>query len=118
MEPHFIKDGVGCDAFCHTRDKVIVLDVTRYRTSRFLRGVLLHEMCHAAAGPQSRGHDRLFFEEVERLFAMGVPVSVNLWRYDDEPAIRTLPHCAARLARMEQRAAVDEGNRPKSGVLS
>lgn len=100
------KNCVGC---CLDADKTIVLDLSRIRTVRYLRGVLLHEMCHAAT-PDSRGHDLQFFQQVERLLGMGLRPAINFRWYLDEPdgetVFATLSRCATLRNRCERRLGI------------
>lgn len=68
----------NCLGQCEWRKRSIKIDVLSHRTNRELRSTLLHEMCHAAAGPHgSRGHDLKFFEQMEMLLKKGAPVTVH-----------------------------------------
>ena len=56
-------------AYCDIPDRIIVMDLSFpvYRSDRWVRSVLLHEMCHAAAGPQEIPHGLAFDAEVDQL---------------------------------------------------
>ena len=87
----------GC---CNYSAKTIFINLLEHRSDRQVRSVLLHELCHAAAAPRSRGHDVYFFWEVEKLLAAGAPIRTPFFKYEhgsdvDPDLIDLLPHCAA-----------------------
>jgi hypothetical protein len=101
---HFKREE-RCRGFCSLECEYIVIDLALCQSDRAVRGILLHEMCHAVC---NGGHDLRFFREVERLLAFGVPVNVDFSLYMNEPDVETvratLPRCAALAVRAERRA--------------
>jgi hypothetical protein len=68
----------GTQGLCNSSQRTITIDFARHKTDRDLRGTVLHEMAHAAADTRgSRGHDVVFFAELERLLRLGAPVIVG-----------------------------------------
>ena len=80
---------------CDTRQRLIELDLRRHPSDRELRATVLHEMCHAVAGPASKGHDSLFFAQLEYLLSEQAPISVG---FPENPEGRTLAAIPAKFA--------------------
>ncbi len=59
----------GC--YCEKRTRTITMNVESLRSYREIRGVLLHEMAHAAV--RVVGHGAIWQAEMERLKAAGAP---------------------------------------------
>lgn len=80
--------------------------MSQHWSDRQIRSTLLHELCHAAAEPCSRGHDIYFFLEVEKLLAAGAPIRMDFLNYEcasDPDLIFLLPHCADIRKKQEAR---------------
>src|ERR1051326_1090404 len=94
----FFKKETRASASCYATARQILIDLTQHRSDRSVRSSLLHELCHAAAGPRSRGHDIYFFREVERLLAAGAPIRIDFLYYEhgqdvDPDMLDMLPRC-------------------------
>lgn len=64
---------------CHSRKRLIEIDVRKHSTDAQLRGTFLHEMAHAGVGARSNGlgHGVPFFGQVERLLQKGAPITIH-----------------------------------------
>jgi hypothetical protein len=94
-----------------SKAKQIIIDLVQHRSDSGVRSTLLHELCHAAAGHRSRGHDIYFFWEVEKLLAVGAPIRVNFVYYEhgrevDPDLLDLLPRCAEIRQRQKARRPV------------
>ncbi len=67
----------GVVGLCHQKPPLIEIHLRGHPSDRELRSTVLHEMCHAVAGPKSKGHDSLFFAQLEYLLREGAPITVG-----------------------------------------
>jgi hypothetical protein len=101
----YIRHDSTCLAFCDLPRRTVALDLTRMTTDHMVRGVLLHEMCHAAS--PVGGHGLPFFQQVERLLMLGVRVQFAIdWllKGDEAADVRAALECcpALRLRRLQR----------------
>ena len=100
---------LGC--YRETSDRQIVIDLCHraHRSARQVQATLLHELCHAAAGP---GHGVVFFREVERLLVEDAPIYVDFGFYANEPemaqVLDELPECRRMREHQERRRRMRE----------
>jgi len=66
---------LGC---CDSRRRLITISIGHHKSDSEIRGTVLHEMAHAAADTKgSRGHDLIFFAELEKLLRMGSDIAID-----------------------------------------
>lgn len=91
-------------------DNHIEIYVAKIKTDKEVRGTLLHEMCHLAAGKKSfrnGGHDSRFFTQVENLLKQKAPIDVghaenpnSSWHFGIP---KRFPLCRAEMKKENQR---------------
>ena len=75
---------------CSFTDRLISIDLRRNRSDRELRATVLHEMCHAVAGPGT-SHDTPFFAQMEYLLGQGAPMTVGFPENPDGGSVAAVP---------------------------
>ena len=89
---------------CRYADRLIVINLPCHRSDRELRSTLLHEMCHAVAGPGTR-HNSPFFEQLEHLLSQGAPIAVGFPENPEGGSVASIPARFVRCRRLFQPVA-------------
>ena len=85
---------------CHLKRPLIEIDLQRHPSDRELRSTILHEMCHAVAGQNSKGHDSLFFVQLEHLLRERAPITVGFPENPEGGSIASVPTRFVRCRRL------------------
>jgi hypothetical protein len=68
-----VQEPLEADGGWTNRDELLIcVDTDKYASDRAVRSVLLHEMCHVAAG--EGGHGSAFYIQLEHLLRMKAPI--------------------------------------------
>jgi hypothetical protein len=76
---------------CSHKEKVIRIDLRKFKWDSAVRETVLHEMAHVSAGFKAGDHDSKFFLQLERLLRKKAPISIeppenaNRWLYSVVP---------------------------------
>jgi hypothetical protein len=92
---------------------VIEINLSALTSDSHVRGTLLHEMAHHAAGRNSKSHDSLFFAQLEHLLAKRAPIQVTLAENEHRVSLDTVPG-RFRLCRAALRKAYASPGAPKT----
>lgn len=99
------------------RALTVTIDPTKHKNDRDIRSTLLHEMAHVTAATSAEPrdpHDSNFLAEIERLLALGAPVSVDCTEAGRAVTIAAIPAHFVRVRRRLKRAF----EREQSSILA
>ena len=84
----------GLQGLYEEKPQRITLDIKEHKSDREVRGTLLHEMAHAAAGEEaSEIHGSKFWSQIEHLLRQNAPITVG---FPETPDLRILKDAIPR----------------------